>query len=104
MQNSYQSRAKQFSPYAALRGLDDVVASKRKIAEERRELCEDEAEELSRRLAELHRGTDLTVTFYLADSYTKKRGTVKNIDTVFRLLVLTDNTKICFDDILSVEL
>ena len=104
MRGSYQPRAQQFSPYAALRGLDEVVAEKRRITEGRRELCEDEAEELSRKLADLSCGNRVTVCFYFTDCYVKKSGIVKDLDSVFRRLVLVDNTQIAFDDILSLEL
>lgn len=48
-------RAKIFAPFDALAGFDDAIASKEVLYEFRRELSDDEKEELDRRFAVLHR-------------------------------------------------
>lgn len=50
-------RAKIFAPFDALVGFDDAVASKEVLYEFRRELSEDDKEELNRRLGILYRLT-----------------------------------------------
>ncbi len=50
-------RAKIFAPFDALIGFDDAIASKEVLYEFKRELSDDEKEELDRRLGILHRLT-----------------------------------------------
>ena len=102
MEKSYQDRAKQFLPYASLRGFEDVVAKRREFKCPRRELLEDAAEELSRRLVNLAEGDVCTVTYYLRDRYVCLVGEVKRIDEIKRRLIL-DSASIPIDDIFSLE-
>ena len=53
----HRIRAKIFAPFDALEGFDDAITEKEIQYEFRRELSEDEAEELNRRLNILHRLT-----------------------------------------------
>lgn len=68
-------RAKIFAPFDALRGFGDAVAAKDILYEERRILSQEDAQELGRRLAILHRLTassrlakanrvEVTITYY----------------------------------------
>ena len=68
-------RAKIFAPFDALRGFGDAVAAKDILYEERRILSQEDAQELGRRLAVLHRLTassrlakanrvEVTITYY----------------------------------------
>ncbi len=58
-------RAKQFSPFAALRGLDAAMERKRRevLPEEQRELTEYEAEGLADVFSHLHKGSAVSVTY-----------------------------------------
>lgn len=51
---SLGKRAKVFSPFAALSGYSDSVAEQRIVYVNKRELCEDEREELNAKLAALY--------------------------------------------------
>ena len=46
-------RAKQFMPFASLRGFDQMVKEKEKVLIEKRELSEGESRELSEKLSSL---------------------------------------------------
>ena len=100
--NSYQDRAKQFLPYASLRGFDEVVARKRRICEPRRELAADAEEELSEMLSALCRGMLVSVTYYRGDAYITRAGRVSEIDVISRTLMFEDFT-VPLDDIFSLE-
>ena len=103
MEKSYRDRAKQFLPYASLRGFDGIVEKRREIKCPRRELGEDAAEELSKKLVNLSSGTPCRVTYYLRDKYVTVIGEAKAIDEIRHRLVL-DSTIIPIDDIFFLEL
>lgn len=103
MESSYQGRAKQFLPYASLRGFDDVVEKKRHIKSQRRELMEDAQEELSRKLLSLSRGVLARVTYYSVDAYVTCIAEFKSIDSVKRTIAFS-NFEIPIDEIFSLEL
>ena len=89
-------RAKQFMPFAALRGLPDALAAKEKI------LVPKVEEELDRQMHLLAKGNMATVVYFQKGEYIKITGLVARIDETSRLLQIV-NTKICFDDILQVK-
>lgn len=96
------NRAVQFMPFASLRGYYDGIREQERIKEERRELSEDEAEELSAALNKVERGVMLRVVYYNKDSYDTAEGIVSEFDPVFRRLRIV-RREIPFDDILRVE-
>ena len=97
-----EDRAKQFMPFAALKGLPDALAAREKIIVSRIELSEEMAEELDRRMHELAKGRIATIVYFLKDEYIKITGMVARIDETSRLLQIV-NTKIPFDDILEIS-
>ena len=102
-------RAAQFSPFAALVGYDDTVAETVRFTDSRKELADDEENELNdklKRLAEiLDERPTVKVTYFVPDkrksggSYTVKTGVVQIINEYERALVFTDGEKIYIDDI-----
>lgn len=96
-----EDRAKQFMPFAALKGLPDALAAKEKITVSKIELSEEMAEELDRRMHELTKGRIATVVYFQKAEYIKITGMVARVDETCRLLQIV-NTKISFDDILEV--
>lgn len=97
-----EERAKQFMPFAALKGLPDALAAKEKITVPKVELSEEMAEELDRRMHELTKGKIATVVYFHKDEYIKITGMVARIDETSWLLQIV-NTKIPFDDILEIS-
>ena len=98
-----EDRAKQFMPFAALKGLPDALAAKEKITVPKVELSEEMAEELDRKMHELTKGIIASVVYFHRDEYIKITGMVARIDETGRLLQIV-NTKIPFDDILKISL
>lgn len=96
-----EDRAKQFMPFAALKGLPDALAAKEKITVPRIELSEEMAEELDRKMHELVKGMIAAVVYFHRDEYIKITDMVARIDETSRLLQIV-NTKIPFDDILEI--
>lgn len=100
---SIEDRAKQFMPFSALRGLQQVLAQKERIVVPKAELSEERSEELDRKLHLLQRGKMAAVIYFHQDSYVQVTGLVARIDKSSRILQIV-NTKIPFDDIYDIRL
>lgn len=98
----YCDRAKQFIPFAALRGYGEYLKEKERTAEPRRELSEDEAEELSRKMNRVKRGQMLRVKYYDKNGYVTIEGMCSGIDTERRTLSLV-KTVIPLDSISDIS-
>lgn len=96
-------RAKQFMPFAALKGLPDALAAREKIAVEKIELSPEMYEELDRKMHMIKRGKIATVVYFKGDEYLKLTGMVARIDSSSRILQIV-NTKIDFEDILDISM
>lgn len=99
----HADRARQFMPFASLRGYYDYIREQERVKEPRRELSEDGAEELSAILGGISRGDMVRVVFYDNDHYETAEGVVSEFDPVFRSLRIV-RRKIPFDDIYSLEI
>ena len=98
-----EERAKQFMPFAALRGLPDALAAKEKVLVPKVELSPEMEEELDRRMHLRTKGKMATVIYFQKGEYIKITGLVARIDETSRLLQIV-NTKIRFEDILQIEI
>lgn len=58
-------RAKQFAPFAALRGFEETVRKKESIYENKKELSEEKKQELDRKLRFLSEGMCIQVTYFI---------------------------------------
>ena len=96
-------RAKQFMPFAALKGLPEALLAKEKIIVPKIELSPEMAEELDLKMHRLERGRIASIIYFHNDEYLKLSGMVARIDETSRILQIV-NTKIPFDDILAMEL
>ncbi len=103
MKGEHQGRAKQFLPFAALRGFEDAVAAKRRICEPRRELSETQEAQLSARLGKIKKGDLVRLTHYATDKYVTTSGEITELDTVFRFMKLGP-LKVSFKDIVCIEI
>lgn len=97
-----QDRARQFMPFAALRGYYDKIREQQRIKEPKRELSETEAERLSFKLNQLQKGQMISVTYYNKDAYEIVDGLITNFAEIFRTVTIV-KTVIHFDDILDVN-
>ena len=92
MSEYYQGRAKQFLPYAALRGFDEMVNEKHRITEEKQEFFEDVERIISERISLIKTGRDVTVrVFNKGERYTIK-GIVKGVDFAVSTLTVGKHT------------
>ena len=97
-----QDRAKQFMPFAALKGYEEALREKEKIVVAKVELSEEKKEELNRRMQTVSRNDMMRVVYFKEDEYLQITGMVSRIDKDARILKVV-GTKIPFDDIYEVE-
>lgn len=94
-------RAKQFMPFAALKGYEDALRRKEKIIVEKVELSEEMKDELDRQFKQINRNDIITVVYYAEEEYLQITGMVARIDIDARYLKVV-NTKIPFENIYSI--
>ena len=104
-----RDRAAQFSSFAALAGYEAAVCETARITEARRELCEDEINELNSSLCRLRESLSespsVTLVYFVQDErkaggrYALKNGTVRIIDEYENTLVFTDGERISVNDL-----
>ena len=112
-QMTRSARAAQFAPFAALIGLDDEMEETARLTDTKPELEEAEKEKINRILLEIRdnpqKETAVELTFFRPDG--RKDGgaiitvpcTVRRIDAIGRSLILSDRSKIEFENILSIK-
>ena len=108
-----QSRAAQFSPFAALTGYDAAVRETERLTEARIELDDSEKELLAERLQMLIGAEDSSIearfTWFQPDErkaggqYITKSGVLEAYDALKRVILLEDGTKIPLDDLYGID-
>ena len=91
-------RAQQFMPFAALKGYYDLIRERERVVEPKRELTDEQALELSQRLARMERRTMASVVHYDVTTY----GLVSDIDLAARIVTIV-RTRIAFDDVWEID-
>ena len=106
------SRAAQFSPFAALTGYEDVIDETARLTDKHIPLEDEQRLEIDERLDMLKdlisERPQISVRYFVPDErkeggrYVTFTGNVRKIDDLDRLITFTDGTKIHVDDIYSV--
>ena len=100
-------RAKQFMPFAALKGFEEEIALAEFRPVDKVEFCEDAAEELDRKLHDIHPGDMVEVVYYTktawGGTYLRRTGMVSKIDLVDRTLTVV-KTPIPFSDLYDIDI
>lgn len=94
-------RAKQFMPFAALKGLPEALQRKEHRPVSPTEYSEEQADALNRKLLALSPGMAVTVTFYQNGDYQTQSGVITKIDTAYRRLHI-GTCQIAFDALLDI--
>lgn len=94
-------RAKQFMPFAALKGLPEALAKKEKIIVPKMELSEEYKEELDRAFRQIRHKDIVSIVYYHEENYVKITGMVSKINTDAGYIQIV-NTKIAFDTIAEI--
>ena len=93
-----ENRAKQFVPFAALKGYEEALRAKEKIIVPKIELSEEKKEELNRKLHQINKNDIIKVIYFCKGEYIQLEGMVSRVDKDARVLKVV-NTKISFLDI-----
>lgn len=96
-----EERAKQFMPFAALKGYPDALRKKEKIVVSKMEFSEEYQEELDRKLRKVHKNDMVTVMYFCKNEYLKLTGMVSRIDASSRIMKIV-NTRIAFEDLYDI--
>lgn len=96
-----EERAKQFMPFAALKGHMEALRRREKIVVEKRELSEEYKEQLDRKLRKVRKNDIITVVYFCRGEYLQMTGMVAKIDVTARILKVV-NTKIPFEDLYEI--
>lgn len=99
---SREERAKQFMPFAALRGYSEALRQKEKVVVPKMELSEEYKEALDRKLRQVKKNDMITVVYFGKGEYLRKTGMVSRMDVSARVLCVV-NTRIAFDDIYDIS-
>ncbi len=97
------NRAKQFMPFAALKGYYDLISERQRVIVPKRELCEDDAQELSDKLNLLRKGCMVRAVYYNNGAYISKEGIVTEFYPEFRYMTIV-KTRIDTDSLLKLEI
>ena len=87
-----------------MKGLKEAMEAQEAllVKTEKIEMSEEDAEELSRRLAKVQRGDEVSVSFFKNGYYLEKNGKIEEFNAVFKYMKI-GGEKIFFDDIYRLE-
>ena len=95
-------RAKQFLPFAAVKGLNEALEKKEKVVVKRIDMTEERAMMLDEQLSGMKQGDRVEVSYYDKDRYVTVSGHVTGVDVIYKRLII-DDLSISFEDILEVN-
>lgn len=96
------NRAKQFMPFDALKGFQEALREKEKIIVPKRELSEEQKQELDYQLQQIQKMDVVTVEYFQTGEYVQVTGVVTRIDKNAKVIVIV-NIRIAFEDIVSMQ-
>lgn len=99
---SREDRAKQFMPFAALRGYEEALREKERIVVDKKELSEERKAELDEIIHSISVQDMVVAVFYEKEEYLKVTGMVSKIDFDSKYIKIV-NKKINFEDLFSIE-
>ena len=100
-----QERAKQFLPFDAMKGLQEALRDREEKLSRvgRRELSEEDMQDLSLEVMRLHNGDLIRVLYYSSFHEIEKKGMLEKVDMTGRYIILAGE-RIFLDDIYKIEL
>lgn len=93
-----EERAKQFMPFAALKGYAEALREQEEIYTERKERSEEYEERISFHLSQIRKHDMISVVYFQQGEYCQKRGRISGIDFQNRVLEI-EGTTIHFKDL-----
>ena len=96
------SRAKQFLPFDALKGLQEALREKEVEHEEKIELSEETLSELNNSFNKNEKGSKVKIKFYKNGQYIEISGIVTNVDYIKKKIQIDKEENIRVPDIISI--
>ena len=96
-------RAKQFMPFAALKGYEDALREKERVVVPKIELSEEMKDELDFIMHNIQKSDMIKVIYFHEDEYLQVTGLISRLDADAGILKVV-NTKIEFENILKLEI
>lgn len=104
------SRASQFAPFSALSGFEDDIEEAKRLTDDKITLTDEEIDNINIKLSYLKDNLSYNVklVYFIKDKlkkggkYVTYNGLIKKIDIDNKLIVINNNIKIKFTDILSI--
>ena len=100
---SRAERARQFMPFAALRGFEELIREQTKETAPKKELSEERAARLSAVLSRLERGMLVKVIYYAKDGYVTLHGMVSDVNFPMRRITVV-KTEIQIDALFDLSI
>lgn len=97
------SRAKQFLPFDALKGLQEALREKEIEHEEKIELSEETLAELNNNFNKIEMGSKVRIKFYKNMKYIEISGIITNIDYIKKKIQIDQNQNINISDIVYIS-
>lgn len=85
-------RAKQFMPFAALKGFQELLEETAQYKESRKELSEEQLEVLDRQCKGLVIGNFVSVVYHNGRAYDTVQGRLQKVDAVYRTMTVGEVT------------
>ena len=107
------NRAAIFAPFSALTGYNETIIEASRITDRKIEISDEEKEKINDKLQYIKNIITqkplVSIKYFIHDS--KKSGgkyiqincNIKKIDTIKKIIILTDNTKINIEDIIYID-
>ena len=91
------SRAKQFLPFDALKGLQEALREKEIEYEAKKDLSEDTLHELNNKFNQIENGKYIKIKYYKNGRYSEIKGILTNIDYIKKKIQINkvENINIC---------
>ena len=96
-------RAQQFQPYDALRGFNDLLRQQERIIIPKKELSEDDYEELNDKASQLQVGKMVSIIHYESNEYVQTTGILSSLDVEKKILQVV-KTRIHLKDIVHIDI
>ena len=103
MPRTRAQRAQQFQAYDALKGFTELLHEKERIVIQKKDLSEDDYEELNEKASRLQTGKMVSIIHYDKNEYIKTTGILSRVDPELGYLQIV-KTKIALKDILHIEI
>ena len=96
------NRAKQFAPFAALKGFEEAIKAKETVYISKKDITKECEEEINEKLCILKNSDMVSITFYTINAYQQITGMVGEINAKAQYIKVVE-TKIPFKQIVRID-